>query len=95
MKIMKREIIVGCVSAIAFAAAFTGAQLFISYSSCKWVKGTMFNGSPAYVRVDGADAVMLSRVVNGVPSGSTVWTSGDKVLVLNELPEKLLAACWR
>lgn len=92
---MKREIVVGAISALAFAAAFTLAQLLLNTLSCKWVKGTMLNGSPAYVRLDGADAVMLAGTSGGVSKGSVIWTSGDKVLVLNELPEGLLSACWR
>jgi hypothetical protein len=92
---MKREIVVGAISAIAFAAAFTAASLVLTSVSCKVFKGTMVNGSPAYIRIDGIDALMVAGTSGGIPSGTIMWTRGDKVLYLKELPEKLVTQCWR
>jgi hypothetical protein len=92
---MKREIVVGAISAIAFAAAFTAASLALTAASCKVFKGTMVNGSPAYIRIDGIDALMVAGTSGGIPSGTIMWTRGDKVLYLKELPEKLVKQCWR
>jgi hypothetical protein len=91
---LQREIVVGAVSAVAFAAAFTIAQIALSSMSCKVYRGTMVNGSPAYINVDGLDALMVAGTSGGVSHGSILWT-GDKVLYLKELPEQLVKQCWR
>jgi hypothetical protein len=92
---MKREIVVGAISAIAFAAAFTVAQIALTSASCKVLKGTMVNGSPAYISLDGLDVMMVAGTSGGVPSGTIMWSRGEKVLYLKELPEKLVTQCWR
>jgi hypothetical protein len=92
---LQREIVVGAVSAVAFAAAFTVAQIALSSMSCNVYRGTMVNGSPAYISIDGIDTLMVAGTSGGVPGGSIIWTRGDKVLYLKELPEKLVTQCWR
>jgi hypothetical protein len=92
---LQREIVVGAVSAVAFAAAFTVAQIALSSMSCNVYRGTMVNSSPAYISVDGIDALMVAGTSGGIASGSIIWTRGDKVLHLKELPEQLVKQCWR
>lgn len=91
------EICLAVIGAVAFAVAFTVAQLFLS-DECNWAAATdPAENSPIWVNMQNATVIygggtFRDREGKTYQVGATIWY-GQKSTAVKETPEVLISRC--